>query len=285
MRSPSFRERFAELAREPEAELADAALLCCAEVEADFDVEAWWDRLGELAAGLSRREFTPADPASAAHALSGFLAGELGFTGDAADYDNPRNSFLTEVLRRRRGLPITLSILYVAVGRLAGIEAYGLNTAGHFLVGVGFAEEAGPSGTEPAAVIDPFHDGRVFDGGHVVAQLRQRSEAGHLALEPGMLQPAHHVPVTRRLLNNLSRSYVERGETAALLWTIELKRLLPDTGSADVSAHARALEQLGRFRDAAAVCEEFLARNRDALDGTAAAALEQLARHARARLN
>lgn len=285
MQPESARERLAELMREPEVELADAALLCCAEVEPGFDVDAWWDRLQELGVELAQREPAVDDPLSAAHALSGFLAGELGFTGDAADYGHPRNSFLTEVLRRRRGLPITLSILYVAVGRLAGIDAYGLNTPGHFLVGLGVAEAASDPDPAPAAVIDPFHDGRVVEGRDFVAHLRRQSEAGHLTLQPGMLRPAHHVAVTRRLLNNLSRSYAERGETANLLWTVELKRLLPDSDAADVSAHAQTLEQLGRFRDAAEACEGFLDRHRDRLEGSAAAELERLARQARARLN
>lgn len=277
------RARFAEAVRA--GALLEAALWCCAEVDPEFDLDAQHDRVERMGDEVTTRGFTPTDPASAATALSAYLADELGFTGDATDYHNPRNGLLTEVLDRRRGLPITLSIVYVAVGQLAGMEVYGLNTPAHFLVGVGFDPQAPWPHTRPAWVIDPFHGGRVRNGPEFAEALRGNSQiAVNPATDPDMLTPAETVTVIRRLLNNLTRDFFAQADAANALWTVELKRLLPDTDATDVSAHAQALMQLGRYRHAAQAVEDYEAQH-SALDASDRAKLDMLARQARAQLN
>lgn len=279
--SESSRAQLAELLREPDFDLAEAALLCCAEVEPGLNVDAELARLQELGEQLMARDgYTPDDPHAAARALGGLLAGDLGFTGDAADYHDPRNGLLTEVLQRRRGLPITLSIVYVGVGQRAAMEVYGLNTPGHFLVGVDFEPAASP--TQPAVVIDPFADGHVEPVADFLQQLHDTG-GPHAALRSDVLAPAAPVPVIRRLLNNLTRDYLARADATDALWTVELKRLLPDTGPWDIEAHAQVLMQVGRYRDAAAAVETYLEQEADA--DTDATKLESWARLARAQLN
>lgn len=273
------RKWFAEAVRA--RDLPGAALWCCAEVDPEFDLDAQLDRLQRMGDELATRDFTPTDPYSEASALSAYLGGEVGFTGDAADYHNPRNGLLTDVLDRRTGLPITLSIVYVAVGQLAGMEVYGLNIPAHFLVGAGFDPQAPWPQTQPAWVIDPFHGGRLSDGRQFVDGLRENAQ---VSVDPDMLTPAETVTVIRRLLNNLTRDFFARADAANALWTVELKRLLPDTDVTDVSAHAQALMQLGRYRDAARTVDNYEATH-TTLDESDRAKLEFLARQARAQLN
>lgn len=274
------RAQFAQAVRA--GALADAALWCCAEVDADFDLDVQFGRLQEMGAELATREFTPTDPVSEASALSAYLGGELGFTGDATDYHNPRNGLLTEVLDRRRGLPITLSIVYVAVGQLAGMQVYGLNIPGHFLVGVGFDPQATWPDSQPAWVIDPFHGGRVRDGRDFAEGLR---ESRQVTVEPGMLAPAETVTVIRRLLNNLTRDFLARADATNALWTVELKRLLPDSDITDVSAQVQVLMQLGRFRHAIQAVAGYEATHGANLDESDHAQLDALTRQAQAQLN
>lgn len=272
------RTRFAEVVRDPHGDLAEAALLCCAETDPDFDLGAELARVDELAAGLRRGGFEPSDPRADAAALSSYLAGELGFTGDTADYHAPANGLLTSVLDRRRGLPITLAICYIAVGRRVGVDAFGLNVPAHFLVGVGERSEDRALGATVA--IDAFHAGAVLDADEVAARLRAASGG---ALSVALLRPATPTEVMRRLLNNLTRDYLARSDAANARWTVEYKRLLPDTGPEDVGAHSDVLAQLGRYREAAETVERYLAEEQP--DADAVEELAGLARRNRAQLN
>lgn len=263
--------------RRGDCDLAEAALLCCVEVEPDLDVDAELLRLDALADRLVTSGFAPRDARHDADALGDFLAGQLGFGGDHATYHDPSNALLTRVLDRRRGLPITLSIVYIAIGRRAGIRAYGIDMPGHFLVGVAHS----PRGDEPPVVIDPFHDGAIISQEQVSARLRD-AIGGRLASPRALLRPASAPAVVRRLLNNLTRDFLAQGDVEDALWTIELKRLLPGSGGHDVRVAAELLIQLGRYREAAATVENHL---RGAPASEDADDLAQLALRARARMN
>ena len=129
--------RFAELVSGPEESLAldEAALLVAAHVH-PVDLDARLASIDALAA---------AAPAGDAVALARHLFVDLGFRGNSEDYTDPRNSYLDVVLDRRRGIPITLSILMLEVARRRGIALHGVGMPGHFLVGTG------------DLWLDPFH--------------------------------------------------------------------------------------------------------------------------------
>src|ERR687885_532557 len=118
---------FAELARAPDPPLADLALALAAEFG---DVDA----VGPCAG----------DAVAEARACAGLLGGRHGFAGDREEYDHPDNSMLDRVLERRRGLPILLSVVYVAVAERAGVPLGGVGLPGHFVVGHFGARPAGP---------------------------------------------------------------------------------------------------------------------------------------------
>lgn len=263
--------------RRGDCDLAEAALLCCVEVEPDLDVDAELLRLDALADRLVTSGFAPRDAHHDAEALGHFLARQLGFGGDHATYHDPSNALLTRVLDRRRGLPITLSIVYIAIGRRAGIRAYGIDMPGHFLVGVA---APGPGDERPVA-IDPFHGGAVISQEQLTARLRDAS-GGRLASTGGLLRPAPAPAVVRRLLNNLTRDFLAQGDVEDALWTVELKRLLPDSGRHDLRVAAELLIQLGRYRDAAEIVEYHLRRTAAGEDTDD---LTRLALRARARMN
>ncbi len=138
-------DRFAELLARPEPEIAldEAALLIAAHAHPDLDLDARLAQLDDLAAraaGLTSPEL----------ATQLFVA--EGFAGNADDYGDPRNSFLDDVLDRHLGIPITLSVVMIEVGRRCGLELHGVGMPGHFLVGAGTGEW-----------FDPFHAGTRLD--------------------------------------------------------------------------------------------------------------------------
>lgn len=125
-----------------------------------------------------------------------------GFSGDVEDYENPANSYVHCVLERRRGLPILLSILWIEVGRLAGIKVEGMPLPGHFLVVV--REDDGVS------YADPFRGGRVLDENEMLAMW-----IGPDGQAPSGANPFVRVSSRRillRVLGNLVQSYERRGD-------------------------------------------------------------------------
>lgn len=268
------RHRLLRLARRPDADLAEAALLVCAEVEPDLDVDVALLRLDALADGLRTRGFRPGAPVDDARRLAGYLAGELGFTGDEADYHDPDNALLSRVLDRKCGLPITLSILYVAIARRLDVPAYAINLPGHVVTAIG--------GSDRPVVLDPFHDGRLLDES-AIAERIERASGGRLGFRRAMLRPSPTANVVRRLLNNLTRDFTRVGRVSDALWTVELKLLLPNRLPDDHRVHGQLLVELGRFDRAAEAFETYLE-----LEGSAAPDAEEVRRaaiSARARMN
>ena len=140
--------RFHALVDRPESQsgLAEGALVLAAEARPDLDVELSLSALDELVERARPLIDAANTPSEAIAKLNHVLFELENFRGDKKQYDDPRNSFLDEVLSRRRGLPITLSILYVEVARRLGLEAYGISFPGHFLAKI--------SGVSDSAVFD-----------------------------------------------------------------------------------------------------------------------------------
>jgi regulator of sirC expression with transglutaminase-like and TPR domain len=141
LKAAEARRRFGRMAALPDAsiDLAHAALLVAAEEQPDVDVEHYRARLFEL--GLAARAYVAARSWEPVEALNEFVFSELGFVGNQASYYDPRNSLLPYVIEQRRGIPITLSIVYMELGRRAGLEVEGVGLPGHFVVRVALTEE------------------------------------------------------------------------------------------------------------------------------------------------
>ena len=120
--------------QEDDIDLAEAALAIAAEEYRELNIPHYLARIDEMAATLRQRLRGDITTTETIIALNHYLFDELGFTGNAADYYDPRNSYLNEVLDRRLGIPITLSIVYVEIGQRIGLALHGVSFPGHFLV-------------------------------------------------------------------------------------------------------------------------------------------------------
>jgi regulator of sirC expression with transglutaminase-like and TPR domain len=159
------------------------------------------ERMGEAAAGRLQRHLGA--PASVLIAtLNGYLYEELGFSGNRNHYDDPRNSFLNEVLDRRLGIPISLAVVYLEIGRRAGLRLEGVNFPGHFLV----RAPAIPGEMEDA-IVDPFHAGALLSEVDCRHLLRQHL-GEEAAFDHGLLATATRQHIVVRMLVNLKRLYV-----------------------------------------------------------------------------
>jgi regulator of sirC expression with transglutaminase-like and TPR domain len=273
-RGEEVRRRFAAEARAERPDLSSLCLLVAAAADGTLD-EAGMDaveiELDELAGQLP---FRPGGPRAWATALAELLGGRHGFHGTAGDYQRLESSLLHEVVRRRHGLPILLSVVWMEVARRAGAPVYGVALPGHFVVGFGPAEEQ--------VLADPFAGGRVLTGGD--AELFVAGTTG-TALDPSMLTPADPRDIVLRVLNNVRAWAAARPErTDVALWAVELSLRLPSHPARLRHEYARTLVRRGDFLGGAAELEAY-AEVVGAVDAGAAEAVRREAGAARARLN
>ena len=204
------RQEFLDAVASPAADLALAALRLARVEYPELDPAPWLaelDALGEEARARVARA-AELDPGRAARiaALTRYFYEERGFTGDREFYEDPRNSFLNQVLERRAGIPITLAIVLLEIGRRAEVPLEGVNFPGHFLV----RAPAGPGEADARALlIDPFH------GGAIVSERDcQRLLHAHAGLEAElsgeMFATAGKREIMMRMLLNLKRAYVRQ---------------------------------------------------------------------------
>ena len=136
--------------------------------------------------------------------VSEFFFGQLGFVGNREQYEDPRNSFLNDVIARRTGIPITLAIVFMEIARRAGLSIDGVNFPGHFLMR---CPEPDQSEAPGALIVDPFNGGALLSDADCLRLLK--THAGDEALlDPGMLQPAGKQAILLRVLLNLKRAFV-----------------------------------------------------------------------------
>ena len=160
----------------------------------------WAKRRG---APSSRTATATGDASTSAgiRALNAYLFETLHFVGNRDKYEDPRNSCLNEVLDRRTGIPITLSVVYMEVARRAGLQVDGINFPGHFLV------RCPETQNSPFLIIDPFHAGALLSE-HKCRLLLQKHVGSDVAFSKSLLAPATRLQIIARMLLNLKRIYV-----------------------------------------------------------------------------
>jgi len=218
-------DRFERMARGPDdgIDLVRGALLIAAEQYPKLDIEAYVSQLDALGETLRRRLRPDIGPSDAIRSLNRYLFEELGFHGAAADYYDPRNSYLNEVLDRRVGIPITLAIVYMRLGGHLGLPIAGVSFPGHFLVRCAV--------TEGTVVLDPFHKGTSLGIPELQARLPARQDGHSVARTDiaAMLTPAHPREILSRLLRNLRGIYLHYKQLPeALTATTRILALTPD---------------------------------------------------------
>lgn len=215
-------KRIAEQADEA-IDLAEAALLFAAIDLPSSDLSFYRDHLHELADAVSdyasQKSFDDdLSPEAMAEALSGALVEQFHYTGDDETYDDLDNANLMRVIDRRRGLPVALGILYLAVARAQGWAAAGLNFPGHFLVRL-------ESRDGRRVIVDPFHKGRIMGAPELRELLKVVSGPG-VELEANHYRPVGNRDVLIRLQNNVKTRCLDRGQVTDAVDAVENMLLL-----------------------------------------------------------
>lgn len=234
---------FTLLAHDPTAPLdvAEVALRLARDEYPDLDVEAYLCELDGMA--REARNYLGGDLESRTRGLCRYLFHEMGFRGNTRRYYDPRNSYLNQVLDRRTGIPITLSVVAMAVGARVGLPVAGIGLPGHF---VAKAEEAGHE-----VLFDPFHGGRVLtveECEQTVQQVLQQP----FTVEAVHLRPVPVGLIVQRLLTNLKGIYLRSEDFPRAARVIErLRQLTPQDAEQrrDLGAVLMRAEQPGRAID------------------------------------
>ena len=227
---------FAHVVERPDEEiqLDVAALLLGEWAYPGIDVEHYLGLLDRFAERVVEvRDNQEAVPFVGIRALNQVLFDVLGFRGNEDEYYDPRNSFLNEVIDRRVGIPISLTVLYIEVGRRIGLDIRGLAFPGHFLARYDEGDES--------LVIDPFNMGMTLDEDDLQERLEQ-AVGEDAELTPQLFMPASRKQILRRMLTNLAGIYRKGGELERALAVFERMAVL-DPSDARVD---RELEELRR---------------------------------------
>jgi len=254
--------RWQEIAAGPDdrINLAEAALVFAGAEYPELDVAGYVARIDEMAAKLRGRLREDMAPAERILALNRYLFGELGFSGNAAEYYDPRNSYLNEVLDRRLGIPITLSVVYLAVGRRIGLPLHGVVFPGHFLVKCVVRDGA--------IVLDPYGKGASLSLDELCARLRVlrngiESDPNQIRM---MLAVASNKEILARMLHNLKGIYLQRKEFAKAVAAIDRIIALAPQAADEYRDRGRLYLELECFRAALADFRSYLLLKPDAED-------------------
>lgn len=269
------RARFAEVVRSEPVDLGLACLLVGGEVDRSLDVDASLAVLDALAASV-RGQLSSTRPRDVAAALRDVLGEQAGFAG--GDFEDVRSSLLHEVLRRGRGLPILLSVVWMEVAARLDVSAYAVGLPGHVVVGIGEPEDV-------HVLVDPYAGGRVLSVSDVEQLVLQMTGS---PVHPGHLAPLPATDLLLRLLNNVrvlaSRKPPGLEAAATRLWAAELSLLLPRHPVELRRERGELLVRLGAHLDGAEELETY-AMIVDGADDAGAATARREARLARAQLN
>jgi regulator of sirC expression with transglutaminase-like and TPR domain len=233
-------------------DLAEAALLVAAEEYPELDVAAYLGHLDELAGTLRLRLAPDLPVQQQIEALNRYLFDELGFRPNPADYYDPRNSFLNDVLDRRLGIPLTLSIVYIEIGRRIGLPLAGVSFPGHFLV------RCAVSGG--MVIIDPYSGGVSLS----LEDLRERLKLLKGDDVPSeeqvatMLDAAAKSEVLVRMLRNLKAIFTNRGDLERALSCSHRIILIAPENVDDLRERAALYLQLECFQAAITDFERYL---------------------------
>lgn len=225
----------------------EAAIAVAQDAYPQLDVQDTLAQVDELADRLRRRIPADAAPLQRLRQLNRYFFQELGFAGNVNDYYDARNSYLPDVLRTRRGIPITLALLYVELATQIGLQAAGVSFPGHFLVKLHM-----PRGE---VVIDPF-SGQSLSREDLDERLlpyrRQRGLTGEFEAPLGLfLQAAPARDVIARLLRNLKEIHRTAEDWHRLLPVLERLVVLLPEGWEERRDRGLAHAELGRFAEAA----------------------------------
>lgn len=225
--------RFTALVERPDLDLAEAALTLAQGADPAVDVGRWLAELDRLAGRVADLDD-----------LRRVLFAEVGLAGDRASYGDLQNSLLHRVLARRRGIPISLAVVAIEVGRRAGVRLEGIGMPGHFLV----------RAPAEGVLLDPFHGGAEVDEAGAEALFRATTRAGvDLAFGPHLLPVVGRRAILARMLANLRVHYRGLGSPRDTEWVLRMRLALPGARASEATELAEAQAAQGRIREGATV--------------------------------
>jgi regulator of sirC expression with transglutaminase-like and TPR domain len=242
---------------EAKIDLGRAALTMAAADYPDLAIDVYLARLEQFAADARARLGAETDVYRTIDVLNNVLFREHGFRGNREDYFDPRNSFLNEVLDRRTGIPISLSVLYMEVAQKIGLPLQGVGFPGHFLV-----KYTGPN---EEIVIDPFSQGEIRSRKNLQTMLN-RLYGDKVGFDPDFLAAATKKQILRRMLNNLELIYLRQNDLTKGLSVVERLLVLDPASAVDIrdrgiiylrlECFKQALEDLQRYISLAPQAED-----------------------------
>jgi len=253
-------ERFASFVSREQFDLAEASLMLAQDVYPDLDAASYLEQLERIAGAVRKRIADDAFAEQKLNALNYYLFAELGYRGNVENYYDPRNSYLNEVIERRTGIPITLSILYLEIGRRLGLNLKGVSFPGHFLVKI--------SVKRGQLVLDPFLGGETQSAADLrerLAKVLPSDEAKQASLDP-YLEPATPRQIIARLLRNLKNIYRQNDQPERALAVMQRMLLVMPESAEELRDRGLLYQQLECFRPALSDLQNYLRRRPRAAD-------------------
>ena len=243
---------------EEDIDLARASLYIAGTEYPDLDIDYYLRLLDRLAEDAARRNPDPGDLRESARQLSEFMFVEQGFRGNGDDYYDPKNSYLNQVLDRKLGIPITLSLAYMEVARRLGMVFEGVGLPGHFVI------RTGPRADE--LYVDPFNAGQILsreDCQRTVENLFQ----GRVEFREEHLEPYSKKAFLVRILTNLKHNYLRTEDYGKALSASDLISIIEPSSASNIRDSAAVYYALKQYRSAIAALERYLELAPQADDG------------------
>jgi len=245
---------------ETRIDLGKAALTIAVSDYPNLDIAHYLSCIDALATTAAGRLGADADVYRSIATLNFVLFQEHGFCGNREDYFDPKNSFLNEVLDRKTGIPISLSVLYIEVAKRIGLSLQGVGFPGHFLVKY--------VGHEQEIVIDPFNQGEILSQQNLETMLH-RLYGGKITFDPGLLEAISKKQILRRMLNNLKIIYLKQNDLIKGLSIVDRLMVLDPAFGEDIRDRGLIYMQLECFKQALEDLESYLRLAPDAEDAQA----------------
>ena len=243
--SHTILQRFKDIVTGPDENinLAEAALLIAAIEYPELDLDEYLQQVDKLAAEVRSRCGSNKSSEYILDTMNEYLFDELGFSGNLSEFNDPKNSFLNDVLDRKLGIPISLSVLYMEVGKRLGLDIKGVSFPGHFIVKIAVEDDE--------IVLDPFADGVALDQDELELRLSQfpQDQLGDWDMRH-LLSSATNKEILARMLRNLKGVYIDAEDFERALVIISFILLVTPDSVSDIRERAYIYDQLDCFQAA-----------------------------------